>query len=481
MALKTGQDYAESLRKLKPRVYALGQEIKSVADHPLTRPHVNSAAMTYEIAHNPLHEGITTATSHLTGARINRFTHIHMCTGDLVAKVKVLRALGQITGTCFQRCVGWDALNALYSVTYEMDRKAGTDYHRRLTQFLAYVQDNDLMSDGGMTDPKGDRSLPPSKQPDPDVYLRVVERNTQGIVVRGAKAHQTGAVNSHEIIVMPTVAMGAGDSEYAVSFAVPADAKGVVHIFGRQANDGRRLEGGDGIDLGNARYGTVGGEALIIFEDVFVPHERVFMCGEYEFSGMLVDRFASLHRQNYGACKGGVADVLIGATSLMAEYNGAGKASHVRDKLTEMVHLAETAYAGSVACSAEGIPTASGAYLPDPLLANTVKLNITRSVYELARLSHDIAGGILATLPSEMDLRGPWGEHLDKYLRGAAAGNAVDRMRVVRLIEAMTSPNCLVECMHGAGSPQAQRIQILRQARLDQKQALAKRIAGVDM
>lgn len=477
--MMTGEQYRESLRRLKLEVYYLGERIDSVVDHPALRPHVNSAAATYDLAHDPETEDLGTAKSHLSGERINRFTHIHHSPEELVKKVKMLRALGQRTGTCFQRCVGHDALNALFSVTYDTDAKRGTSYHGRFLDYLRYIQQNDLMIDGAMTDPKGDRSLAPSKQADPDLYLHVVERRPEGIVVRGAKAHQTGAVNSHEIIAMPTAAMGPDDADYAVSFALPSDTPGLIYVFGRQSNDVRRLEGGD-IDVGNARFGIVGGEALVIFDDVFVPSERIFMCGEYEFAGSLVERFASYHRQNYGGCKTGVADVLVGACVAAADFQGTAKAAHVRDKMTEMVHLAETLYCGSIACSLESRRLAAGNYFVDPLLANTTKLNVTRFIYEICRLAQDIAGGFIATTPSEKDLRHPKvGPLVAKYMQGVSSVPAEHRIRIGRLIESMTGGTALAEAMHGAGSPQAQRVMILRQANLEHKRRLALRLAGI--
>lgn len=477
MFMKTGFEYIESLRKLKTKVYAFGKQVTDLVDNPMIRPHINSAAVTYDMAHDPVTEDLVTATSHLTGKRINRFTHIHQSTEDLVKKVKMLRMIARRTGTCFQRCVGFDALNALYSVTYEMDQNLGTNYHERFKEYLLYVQDTDIMVAGSMTDPKGDRSLRPSQQVDPDLYVHVVEKNEKGIVIRGAKAHQTGIVNSHEMLIMPTTAMTAEDAPYAVACAIPVDAPGVIHIFGRQTNDSRKT--GE-IDQGNARYGIVGGEALTVLENVFVPWERVFMCGEWQYAGALVERFASYHRQNYGGCKGGVSDVIIGATALIADYNGVAKASHVRDKLTEMIHLTETLYAGSIACSAEGRPTPSGAYFVDPLLANITKLNVTRFIYEICRLSHDIAGGFIATLPSEQDLRCPEvGPYVEKYFRGVASVPTEDRIRIARLIENMTGGTALAESMHGAGSPQAQRVMIMRQGNLEQKKKLASILAGI--
>ncbi|TYO95261.1 vinylacetyl-CoA delta-isomerase /4-hydroxybutyryl-CoA dehydratase [Geothermobacter ehrlichii] len=479
MSLKDGNAYKESLKTLNHNVFAFGEKIENVVDHPLFSPHIKAAALTYDLAHDPSTEDLVTAISHLTGKKINRFTHIHQSTEDLVKKVKMLRMIAGKTGSCFQRCVGFDALNATYSVTYEMDEELGTDYHQRFRNYLEYIQDNDLMVAGAMTDPKGDRGLSPGNQKDPDMYVHIVEKNDKGIVIRGAKVHQTGIVNSHEMLVMPTIALGEGDKAYAVACALPTDAPGVVHIFGRQTNDERRLEGGE-IDQGNAKYGTVGGEALTVLENVFVPWERVFMCEEYQFAGLLVERFASYHRQNYGGCKAGVSDVIIGATTAMAEYNGVAKASHVRDKIVEMVHLTETLYCGSIACSCEGAPTPSGAYFVNPLLANTVKQNVTRFIYEISRLSHDVSGGCIATLPSEKDLRHPEiGKYVEKYFKGVDSAPAEDRIRMARLVENMTGGTALVESMHGAGSPQAQRVMILRQANLGRKVKLAEKLAGI--
>lgn len=477
--MKTAEEYVGSLQALKPVVYAFGERIEDVTRHPLTKPHVASASLTYELAHRAEYEHLMTAKSHITGKRINRFTHIHQSTDDLVKKVKMLRMIAQKTGSCFQRCVGFDGLNAVYSVTYEMDKELGTDYHARFVRYLRRVQDEDLMVAGSMTDPKGDRGLRPSQQADPDMYVRVVERKQDGIVIRGAKAHQTGIVNSHEFLIMPTVALGEEDKDYAVVCAVPVDAPGVIHVFGRQTNDTRRLEGSE-IDQGNFRYGLVGGEALTILNDVFVPWDRVFMCGEYRFAGMLVERFASYHRQNYGGCKAGVSDVIIGASLAMAAYNGTAKASHIREKLIEMVHLTETLYSGSIACSAEGYPLPAGSYYVNTLLANCLKQNVTRFIYEICRLAHDIAGGIVATLPSEKDLRHPEiGSLVEKYCKGVASVPAETRMRMIRLLENLTGGTALLESMHGAGSPQAQRIMIWRESNLAHKQRLAEVLAGI--
>ncbi len=482
MALKTKEQYIESLRAMNLKVYLMGELIENPVDHPIIRPSLNAVAETYALAHDEAYKDIMTAKSEITGETVNRFCHIHTSTDDLKNKVKMQRLLGQKTASCFQRCVGMDAFNAVFSTTFDIDQAYGTSYHDRFKKYMTYVQDNDLVVDGAMTDPKGDRSLSPSAQEDPDMFLRIVKRTEDGIVVRGAKAHQTGAVNSHEHLVMPTIAMKEADKDYAVAFAVPSDAEGVVMIYGRQSCDTRRLEPDADIDLGNKKYG--GHEVLVVFNDVFVPNERIFLCGEYEFSGTLVERFAGYHRQSYGGCKVGVGDVLIGAAAVAAEYNGVERVSHIKDKLIEMTHLNETLYCCGIACSAEGEKTAAGNYQIDMLLANICKQNITRFPYEISRLAEDIAGGLMVTMPSEKDFKHPEiGPLLHKYFKGQKGVSTENRMRILRLIENLTLGTAAVgyrtESMHGAGSPQAQRIMIARQGKLNEKKQYAKAIANI--
>lgn len=486
----TAAEYIESLRKLKTRVYMFGEKIDNWVDHPIIRPSINCVAMTYALAQNPEYADLMTAKSNLTGKTVNRFTHLHQSAEDLVKKVKMQRLLGQKTASCFQRCVGMDAFNAVYSTTFEIDEKCGTDYHNRFIEFLKMVQDKDLTVDGAMTDPKGDRSKAPHAQPDPDLFLHIVERRPDGIVVRGAKAHQTGSINSHWHIIMPTQSMKEDDADYAVSFACPSDAEGLYMIYGRQSCDTRKLEEGADVDLGNRKFG--GQEALVVFDDVFIPNEYVFMAGEYEFAGMMVERFAGYHRQSYGGCKVGVGDVVIGAAALAAEYNGCEKASAVKDKLIEMTHLNETLYSCGIACSCEGCQTKAGNYQIDLLLANVCKQNITRYPYEIVRLAEDIAGGLMVTMPSQADFKsdevvGKNGETIgdicNKYFAAREGVSTEDRMRVLRFLENICLGSAAVgyrtESLHGAGSPQAQRIMIGRQGKIEEKKEFARIIAGI--
>ena len=479
MKINSAADYMDSLKSLSPTIYYKGRKIDDVTIDPATSPHVRAAAMTYALADSPTYRDLATAVSHLTGRPISRFTHIHQSVEDLIKKIKLLRVLGQKTGTCFQRCVGFDGINATYSVAYEIDRKHGTDYLERFKKWLIRIQDGNLMVVGAMTDPKGDRSKGPAQQDDPDQYVHISKRNRDGITIRGAKLHMTGAVNSHEILVMPTTAMDETSKDYAVVCSVPVNAPGITMIFGRQANDDRR-DKKEMIDAGNPSFGAVGGEAVIVFDDVFIPWENVFMDGETDFTGLLVYRFAAHHRANYGACKTGLMDVLTGAVSYLSQIQGTDKGSHVRDKITEMIHLSETLYSSSIACSAEGVPTPSGAFMVDTMLANICKHNVTRFHFEVARLAVDLAGGFIATLPSEYDLRSDKvGPLVEKYFKGMTDIPVRERIKIGRLIEAMTGGTAMVESMHGAGSPQAQRIMILREGRLKEKIRLAKTLAGI--
>ncbi|OGN95700.1 MAG: 4-hydroxybutyryl-CoA dehydratase [Chloroflexi bacterium RBG_13_51_36] len=482
--MKTAKQYLDSMRAMHFELYMFGERVTDHSDNPIIKPTRNCVAAAYELAEEskfPQYHSVMTATSHLTGKKINRFCHIHQSTEDLVNKSKMGRGLGAYTGSCFQRCVGMDALNALSIVTYDIDQKYGTEYNKRFLRYLSYVQDEDLVCCGAMTDPKGDRSLRPAEQGDIDQYLHVVEERPDGIVVRGSKLHQTGAVNSHEIICMPTRAMREEDKEYAISFALPSDTKGIIYVYGRQPCDTRKIDSPN-MDVGNVLYG--GQECMVIFEDVFVPWERVFMYKEYDFGGDLVEKFSAYHRQSY-ACKSGMGDVLIGASQLIAEYQGTARASHIKDKIIDMIQLNETLMSCSLACAYEGHREPSGTYLVDLLRANVSKLNVTKFPYEIARLAQDIAGGLIVTMPSEKDLRHlKIGKYVAKYLKGVDGAPVENRVRVLRLIENMTAglgAACyLVESMHGAGSPMAQRIMIGRQSNMQRMKDSAKRVCGIE-
>ena len=476
--IRTADEYIASLRGRNLKVYLFGELVDEPVDHPVIRPSINAVAETYDLAIR--HPELATAVSPLTGERVSRFQHIAESAEDLIMQNKRQRRLGQRTGTCGQRCVGMDALNSLHSVTFEIDEAHGGNYHGRFKAFVETVQRNGYMIGGAMTDVKGDRSKPPHQQEDPDLFVHVNRRTDDGVFITGAKAHQTGCVNSHWLLVMPTMRLGPDDKDYAIVGAIPADSEGLTYIYGRQSCDSRAMESGD-IDSGNASFS--GQEAMIIFENVFIPWDLVFMDGEYEFASMLVERFTCYHRRSY-VCKSGVGDVLIGAAATIADYNGVEQASHIKDKLVEMTHLNETIYSTGIASSYQATELKSGVYINDDMIANVCKHHVTRVPYEIGRLAQDLAGGLMVTLPSQDDLEHPeLGALIRKYLKGRKEIATEDRIRILRLIENMTlgrnAVGYLTESMHGAGSPQAQRIQIARQMQVEFKKQLAKSLAGI--
>ena len=250
--IRTGEEYIQSLRGRDLKVYLFGELVKEPVDHPIIRPSINAVAKTYDLAVEE--EDLAFPQSSISGERVNRFLHIAESAHDLVLQNKMQRKLGQLTGTCFQRCVGMDALNSLHSTTYEIDEKHGTKYHERLLEFIKMVQHENLVIGGAMTDVKGDRSLAPSEQEDPDLFVHIVDRDEKGVYITGAKAHQTGTINSHWMIIMPTMRLLENDKDYAIVGAIPVDAPGIKYIYGRQSCDTRSMEPGD-IDVGNSEYG----------------------------------------------------------------------------------------------------------------------------------------------------------------------------------------------------------------------------------
>ena len=465
--MRTANEYLDSLRARKLELWIDGEIASEPVDHPKVRPAINAIAATYALAHHPEHAELATAHSELIGRRVNRFTHLFTEASDLVKKVELQRILGRLTGTCFQRCVGMDGINALFIATHQ----AGEVEHGRFIAWLKGVQERDDVLNGAMTDAKGIRSKRPIEQP--DAYLRVVERRDDGIVIRGAKLHQTGAANSHHILVMPGQALRPGEEDFAVACAMPVDAGGVSMVLGRQPSDERR----GGPDAGNARFG--GQECVVLFEDVFVPNDHVFLDGDIEACATLVDAFAGFHRASYGGCKPGNLDVLIGAADLVTREHDVRNASHVRDKLVEMTHLTETIHGIGLAASHKSARHPSGIWQVDPILANVCKHSVTRLPYEITRLAEDLAGGAMATLPSLADRDHP---ELGEKLRVVYGSDA--RAKALRLLESMTygagSVPFRIECMHGAGSPQAQRIVLERTVDWDSKVKRARVLAGLD-
>ncbi len=475
--MKTPKEYVESLRRLDPIVYIKGKLVKSVPDEPLLRPGINAVSLTYDYALKPEYQEIMLATSHLTGQRVNRLLHINTGTDDLLKKLEMTRLLCRTAG-CAQRYLAHDALNALFETTHKIDLELGTEYHPRFLEYLQYVQRDDLTTCVAMTDAKGNRTKRPHEQKDPDLYLRIVEKKSEGIVVRGVKAIVTGAPYTHEIIVLPTRAMTENDRDYALSFAVPVDAEG-IEMVSRQAGRPNEKEA----EL-SSRYGQA--TAMILFDDVFVPWERVFLAGEWQYAGSLAGAFATHHRLSCIGCRAGLGDMLIGASTLMAEANGLDpvKVGHIREKISELIKFTESFYACGVASSVFGNETPAGNFSPEPVYANIGKLLQGLHIYDMYKISHEVSGGILVTSPYPEDMEVPSvKDRLSRYLRAREDVPADHRLKIARLLEDITASYqggwYSVISIHGGGSPEAERMEIMRKYDLDERRSLVEKITGI--
>lgn len=475
--LLTGEQYLSSIRERNIRVFFRGERLPNAVDHPVLYPPANALAETYRLAQAEPTRELMTSTSHITGEPVNVSAILWKQRAHLLERIEWERLVGRLTARGALRSPGLDAINTLAIVTARCDRERGTQYRQRLEAFLREVHEHDWALSGAMTDPRGDRSKRPSQQSDPDLYLRVVERRSDGVVLRGAKSHQTSACHSHWHMVLP-MACREGEEDWAIAAAVPSDADGLYHIYSRQPGDDRRREDVD-VDVGIADFG--GCESLLVFDDVFVPNERILLNGEVEYTADLVKYFGSFHRHCYGGCKVGIADVLIGAAACIARMHGVADKPIVRDKLTELVHLNETMYACAVAAAAKSREV-EGITIPDLALANVTKINVTRFPFEMARLAADIAGGTMTTLPSDKDLRHPeLGPVVRKFMAAADGADPEDRMRILRLLEFLThgmgSTYFLHESLHGAGAPEAMRITLRREIDLEPLIANARKLA----
>lgn len=474
--MRTAEQYREKLRSMRKNVYINGQLLER--DDPQLIPGQNVIAETFNFAADPKYADLMTAKSHITGKTINRFTHIHQSVDDLLKKQEMTRFLCQHVGGCIQRCMGVDALNALSVVTKDCDLAMGTNYHERFLKYLEYYQENDLVGNCAQTDVKGDRMKRPHEQVDPDLYLRVVEKRSDGIVVRGAKAHNTIAPYADEIIVVPTRFMTEKDADWAVAFAVPADTEG-LYLICRATAPRQRKEFRAPIE----QYGSA--DSLTVFDNVFVPWERVFLCGETKFAGQLAIQFANYHRHSYTGCKPAVTDVIMGTTALVAEYNGIAKAPHVRDKLADLVAVAELVYGTGIASAVKASRAASGTYVPNFVYTNVARYHAGVNVYHEHEILADIAGGLPATLPPEGDFLNPvTRDLLNKYIMRNPEISADDVHRCFRLCSDMLCSAhagvSQVAGIHGGGSPIMEKIAIMGMYDINAKKKIAKRLAGIE-
>lgn len=483
MGLGTYEQYLERMYKMRPNIY-IGNEVVDRKD-PRLETGMYVMKQTYDCLYDERYQDLTIATSHLTGEKINRFTHPAQSVEDLLKKQKMVKLLSHRVGGCIQRCMGMDAVNALSVVCYEMDEALGTHYNDNFIEYLKYLQKHDLIANCAQTDVKGHRLKRPADQPDPDVYLRIVESREDGIVVRGAKACNSCAPYVDEIIVTPTRFMGPGEEQYAVSFAIPADWPG-VKLAALPSLRHKRTH----IDSPSAHVGDV--ESMTIFDDVFIPKERVFMNGVANpectpYAGFLALMFAHYHRHSYTGCKPATSEVIASEAALVAEYNGIEKAQHVKEKLCHIISIAELVFAAGEASAYRAEKSPSGTYVPDEILTNAGRKLAGEEIYNEVKILVDLAGGLVATLPFEDTFyqeKDGVGELLNKYIMRNPAIEAEKVHRCFRMIEdeviAEFGSEMKVAGLHGGGSPVMEVISMMGRYDLEELKGIAKYLAGIE-
>jgi|SRR6185312_2043881 len=479
-SLMSGAAYRESLREYSPKVYCDGREVPSVVDEPALRPGVNALAFTYDYALRPELEPIALATQASRKRVVSRMLHVDESSGDLLNKLEAVRVLCQETG-CAQRYLAHDALNGIAQAVARIDDAKGTTEHRaRFAAYLAHAQDRDLSIGVAMTDAKGDRSKKPHQQANPDTYVHVVEQDARGIVISGTKAIVTGAPYMHELLVMPGRSMGREDEAFAVCCAVRVDAPGITIVSRPAGRPGDKLEHGDA--LFSRKYGQA--TAVVVFDKVVVPWDRVFYAGEWQHSHVLTYSYATHHRHSCIGARAGFGDLLIGAGALMCEANGLdpGATSNLRDPMVELIKIIEGFYACGVAASVYATQDEhSGTFMPDPVFSNIGKLLLSTQIYDMHRIAHEVSGGLIVALPGPDEDHNPaTAATLAEVLRANPDIPYDKRIETARFIEDLTASYqggwySLIS-LHGGGSPAAMKQEIWRNYPLGSKVELVERL-----
>ena len=473
--LMTAADYRESLRAYRPRVFVEGERIESVADSAILRPGINAIGVTYDLAHVADHAETMTARQHTSGRRVNRMVHVDRDSGALLAKLEAVRLACKISG-CAQRYLTHDAFCAIFQATRVADDAHGTDYHQRFLAYMHDAQDRDLTLGVAMTDAKGDRSKRAGQQENRDAYVHIKERRKDGIVISGAKAIVTGAPYMHGFLVMPCRTHTPEDADFAVCCAVPVDAEGVTVVARKAGRPGEPAAKFSG------KYGQSTG--VVLFEDVFVPWERVFMAGETEEAGLLTTSYATHHRQTCIGARAGFGDLLIGAGALMIEANGLDpeKHGHIREEMVELIKITEGFYACGVAASVYAAQDSySGTFMPDPVFSNIGKLLMSTQIYDMHRLAHEVSGGLIVALPGPDEDHNPeTAAKLADVLRASPTVPYDKRIEAARFIEDLTASYqggwySLIS-LHGGGSPAAMKQEIWRNYPVGSKVQLVERL-----
>ena len=478
MALMTPEQFEESLKKLKPRVFMNGKRVANVLENKNTRTVVEANKASYAWALDPKYKDIMTCYSPLVDETVNRYTHVSASVDDLIKKAEAGTFTAEMLGTCIYRCVGYDAFHALAGTTWEIDRDLNTEYHNRFLEYLKMVQRQDLSVAGALTEPRGSRNKKTLEWSDPYLSLKVVDKNKEGIVVRGAKINISGAYASHELVVLPQGAHAEGEEDYAIAFATPTDARGITYICQYTPYSAERELAEDLEELGNPVFGQRE-TAMVVFDNVLVPWERVFHCGEYRYSGKLVARFARTHRMTCGGtCKVGFMNQIIGASRLIQEYKGLEKAAHVNEQLAEMVVLRETSRACGLEAARRGAeePPGSGVFLPDELMGNVAKLNVCNAFWRMMALAGDIGGGLIVTMPSLKELKNPEvKDYVEEFYSFGSDEPTENIMKVTKLLQNWTAGLHGVGTWHGAGPVQTQKIMLQRVINYDHEKNLVRK------
>ncbi|MBM3157271.1 MAG: aromatic ring hydroxylase [Chloroflexi bacterium] len=473
--MRTSEHYHEDLRAMRPNVYMGGKLVKR--DDPRIMPGINVMKITFDMAKDPQNAELFTATSQYTKKKINRFCNVSDSVEDLLTKQKMIRTGARLSGFCIQRCMGTDTINALSIVTKEIDDANGTEYYQRFLEFIKGYQRKDQIAAAVQTDAKGDRSKRPHEQADPDMYVRVVKQTKDGIIVRGAKEDITMASYCDELIILPTRTLTKDEKQWAVSFAVPADWKN-VHIINRASAPRERKY----LKAPLNTYGS--SDALVIFDDTFVPWDRVFMCGEYEFGGRMALAFAASHRHSYCGCKPAVEDIIMGLIALAAEYYGVADKHHIREKLAHLAGIAELIYAAGVAAAVDSTKASSGTQIPNPIYANVGRRLAGENTYDSWGKVADVAGGFPVTMPFEEDYyHKKMGPFINKYTVRNPKVSAENMHRLQRTLSDYLSSSWAgvwqVADMHGGGSPVMETIAILSNYDFEERKKVVKRLAGI--
>ncbi len=477
MAIRTPQEYIESLKDNRV-VYCLGERVKDVTQHPILKICINWMAMDFVLQQDPRYQALVTEKDE-EGELVSFVFQPQRNVEDLLRLREIVKlwarvCYGKPSGAKF---VGKDGLNAVTVVAQRVDKQFDTNYSERVEEYRKYLQKTDATIALGMTDVKGDRSLRPSQQqPHQDYYVRIVDELSDGIVVRGAKAHISEAPLSNEIIVLPCRAMREDDKDYAVCFAVPANAEGLTLISAEP--EIREPNNFFDYPLSASIYLN---DAMVIFDDVFIPKERVFLKGEWSFAGQIAYMFGNFHRLSAETYKAAELELVVGAAALMAEYNNVARAPHIRDMLTWLVQYAEaTEVMGRAACEYCVSEADSNLVYPNPMYANITKLFFADNWHQATKYLQDIAGGIVATAPSGKDYFNPeTHDMIEKYLGGKAGVPTEHRLRLIKLIRDLTSSYEDVLTLHAEGSLAAQRLSIYALADFERYKAAAKRAARI--